>query len=74
VFDKSRRLSVPRAIATALHIIKGSELLKAELLADVMEENKELCRTFTALLKTARSNSKAKSKMANGKCQIANGK
>jgi four helix bundle protein len=50
-----------------LRIIEGSELLKPELLAGIMEENKELCRIFTSSLKTARSNRKATSKMANGK-------
>ncbi len=50
-----------------LRIIKGSELLKAELLTGIMEENKELCRIFTSSLKTARSNRRAKSKMASGK-------
>jgi len=50
-----------------LRMIEGSELLKAELLAEIMHENKELCRIFTSSLKTARSNREAKSKMANGK-------
>ena len=50
-----------------LRIILGSELLRGELLAGIMEENKELCRIFTSTLKTARSNRNAKSKMANGK-------
>src|SRR5213594_4707158 len=39
-----------------LRIIKGSELLKPEVLAGIMDENKELCRIFTSSLKTARSN------------------
>jgi four helix bundle protein len=55
-----------------LRIIEGSELLKPELLAGIMEENKELCRIFTSSLKTARSNRKATSKMENGKWQMAN--
>jgi len=50
-----------------LRMIEGSELLKAELLAEIMDENKELCRIFTSSLKTARSNREAKSKMANRK-------
>jgi four helix bundle protein len=37
-----------------LRIIKRSELLKAELLTDIMEENSSLCRIFTASLKTMR--------------------
>lgn len=39
-----------------LRIIEQSELLKAELLAGIIEENKELCRLFTSSLKTARTN------------------
>src|SRR2546425_13246002 len=50
-----------------LRIILGSELLRGELLAGIMEENKELCRIFTSSLKTARSNRTVKSKMANVK-------
>jgi four helix bundle protein len=51
-----------------LRMIERSEILNPELLAGIMEENKELCRIFTSSLKTARLNRKAKSKMANGKC------
>jgi len=50
-----------------LRIILGSQLLRGELLAGIMEENKELCRIFTSSLKTARSNRRAKSNMANEK-------
>jgi hypothetical protein len=50
-----------------LRIILGSELLRGELLAGIMDENKELCRIFTSPLKTARSDRTVKSKMANGK-------
>jgi four helix bundle protein len=50
-----------------LRIIRGSQLLRGELLAGIMEENKELCRIFTSSLKTARSNRTVKSKMANVK-------
>src|SRR2546426_12042234 len=50
-----------------LCMIEGSELLKSELLAGIMDENKELCRIFTSSLQTARSNRSAKSKMANGR-------
>jgi four helix bundle protein len=55
-----------------LRIIEGSEFLKPELLAGIMQENKELCRIFTSSLKTARSNRNAKSRMANGKWQLEN--
>ena len=50
-----------------LRIILGSELLRGELLAGIMEENKELCRIFTSSLKTAHSNRTVKSRMANVK-------
>ena len=50
-----------------LRLILGSELLRGELPAGIMEENKELCRNFTSSLKTARSNRTVKSKMANVK-------
>src|ERR687888_1180047 len=39
-----------------LRIIKHSLLVNPELLTDIMIENKELCRIFTASLKTSRSN------------------
>ena len=39
-----------------LRVIDRSELLKRELLTGILEENKELCRLFTASLKTARNN------------------
>jgi four helix bundle protein len=38
-----------------LRIIERSELLKAESLVDIMEENSSLCRIFTASLKTMRT-------------------
>jgi four helix bundle protein len=41
-----------------LRVIDRSELLKQALLTDIIEENKELCRIFTASLKTARANRK----------------
>ncbi|MEK6304378.1 MAG: four helix bundle protein [Acidobacteriota bacterium] len=37
-------------------MIERSEILKSELLASIIEENKELCRLFTSSLKTARAN------------------
>jgi len=37
-----------------LRVIHRSQLLKSELLTDIMNENTELCRIFTASLKTAR--------------------
>ena len=41
-----------------LRIIKHSELLKPDLLTGMVEENEELCRIFTASLKTARTRKK----------------
>ena len=38
-----------------LRLIEGSELVKANLLTQIINENIELCRIFTASLKTARS-------------------
>ena len=40
-----------------LRIIERSEILKRELLADISGESRELCRIFTASLKTAGSGS-----------------
>jgi len=37
-----------------LRVIERSEMLKKELMVDIVGENKELCRIFTATLKTAR--------------------
>jgi len=39
-----------------LRVIDRSELLKKELLAGIIEENRELCRIFTASVTTARAN------------------
>ncbi|MBS1787572.1 MAG: four helix bundle protein [Acidobacteria bacterium] len=41
-----------------LRVIERSELLKAELMKDLIEENKELCRIFTSSHRTARANKK----------------
>jgi four helix bundle protein len=38
-----------------LRIIKRSELLKAELLTDIIQENSELCKIFATTLRTART-------------------
>lgn len=38
-----------------LRLIHRSELLKAALLKDIIEENNELCRIFVTSLKTART-------------------
>jgi four helix bundle protein len=38
-----------------LRIIELSRIVQPELLADIMKENKDLCRIFTASLKTARN-------------------
>ena len=43
-----------------LRIIKRSKLQKEELLVEIIGENTELCRIFTASLKTARDGSKMK--------------
>jgi four helix bundle protein len=41
-----------------LKIIERSQLLRKELIRDIITENTELCRIFTASLKTARGGSK----------------
>jgi four helix bundle protein len=38
-----------------LRVIERSELVKPELLIDIIDENKQLCRIFTSSLKTARA-------------------
>jgi len=43
-----------------LRVINNSRILKTELLKEIMRENAELCRIFTASLKTARNESKMK--------------
>jgi four helix bundle protein len=48
-----------------LRIIDRSQLLKRELLAEIIDENRELSKIFTASLKTARNG--IKSKMRNDK-------
>jgi four helix bundle protein len=51
-----------------LRIIERSELLRKELLRDLLRENNELCRIFAATLKsTGRA-----PKMKNVKCQMTN--
>src|SRR3989442_15835303 len=37
-----------------LQVIQRSQILKREMLTDIVDENGELCRIFTASLKTAR--------------------
>jgi four helix bundle protein len=39
-----------------LRVIERSELIRKDLLGDIITENNELCRIFTASLKTARGN------------------
>src|SRR5215813_1741539 len=39
-----------------LRVIDRSEMLKKELLTGIFEENRELCRIFTASVTTARAN------------------
>lgn len=41
-----------------LRVIERSQILKAELLGDLVNETSELCKIFTASLKTARNRSK----------------
>lgn len=41
-----------------LRVINRSELLKSTLLTDIIEEGNELCRIFTASLKTAKARRK----------------
>ena len=41
-----------------LRVIERSELMKAGLMKDIIEENKELCRIFTSSHRTARTNKK----------------
>ncbi|MCI0623646.1 MAG: four helix bundle protein [Acidobacteria bacterium] len=38
-----------------LHIIRKSELLKAEVLSEIIDGTQQLCRIFTASIKTARA-------------------
>src|SRR3982074_3260359 len=38
-----------------LRVIERSHMLRKELLADIVGENKELCKVFTASLRTARN-------------------
>jgi len=39
-----------------LRVIERSGILKPELLTDIIEENRQICRIFTSSLKTARAN------------------
>ena len=41
-----------------LRVIERSQIVKKELLGDLSRENKELCKIFTASLKTARHGSR----------------
>ena len=41
-----------------LRVIERSQILKRELLTEIIQENNELCRIFTTSLKTARKKSK----------------
>ena len=43
-----------------LRIIKRSELFKADLLADIIQENTELCKIFATTLRTARATTNVK--------------
>jgi len=48
-----------------LRVIERSQLLKAELFTDIVQENSELCKIFTSSLKTARTQTNGQ--MINGK-------
>ena len=48
-----------------LRVIDRSEMVRRELLAEILNENTELCKIFTSSLKTARAGTK--SKMRNDK-------
>ncbi len=41
-----------------LRVIERSEILKKDLLVEIIEENSELCRIFTSSVKTARASGK----------------
>jgi four helix bundle protein len=43
-----------------LRVIERSQLLKCELVSDIIRENRELCRIFTASLKTANCGAKSR--------------
>jgi four helix bundle protein len=43
-----------------LRIIERSQLLKADLLSDIITENSEFCKIFTTTIRTARSRSNVK--------------
>jgi len=49
-----------------LRVIDRSQLLRKELMTDIMGENSELCRIFTASLKTASSRTKSQGRRTNG--------
>jgi four helix bundle protein len=46
-------------ISIWLRVIHRSQMLKSELLVNIMTENTELCRIFTSSLKTARTTGKS---------------
>jgi four helix bundle protein len=54
-----------------LRIIERSQMIRAALLGDIVQENAELCKIFTASLKTARLRLR---EMAYEKCQLIYGK
>jgi len=51
-----------------LRIIERSQLLRKELIQDIIGENSELCRIFTSSLKTART--ERNGKLLNGKWKM----
>ena len=50
-----------------LRMILKSEIVKAERLSDLINENGQLCRIFTASIKTARADLSFLGEMENGK-------
>ena len=49
-----------------LRVIDRSQLLRKELMTDIMGESSELCRIFTASLKTANSKTRPQDRRPNG--------
>lgn len=57
-----------------LRVIERSQLLRTELISDIIGENRELCRIFTASLKTASYVAKPRGQTSNEKSEIRYGK
>jgi four helix bundle protein len=50
-----------------LRVIERSQLLRRELITDIIGENRELCRIFTSSLKTASYRVRSRSQVSNDK-------